>query len=81
MPYAGFRYPAIDSSKNNKRNIPIRSAIAMTIVLGELCLPATASETPQSGFFSASKASLNLRTFGFRNDNLNGHEQSSRTEE
>lgn len=59
----------------------MRSAIAMAIVLGELCLPATAAETGQVGFFSGSTASLNLRTFGFRNDNLDGHEQPSRTEE
>ena len=59
----------------------MRSAIAMAIVLGELCLPAIAAETTQGGFFSASKASVNLRTFGFRNDNLDGHELPSRAEE
>lgn len=59
----------------------MRSAIATAILLALPCMPVNASEAPHAGFLSDSKASLNLRTFGFRNDNLDGPDDPSRTEE
>ncbi len=59
----------------------MRFAVASTLALSLGCASVPAAEPGPGGFFADAKANLNLRTFGFRNDNLDGTGAPSRTEE
>lgn len=59
----------------------MRITVAVTVLMVLACVSVQASELTPSGFISDAKANLTFRTFGFRNDNLDGTDDPSRTEE
>lgn len=59
----------------------MRYCFAVATFLTAACTAAQAADSAQEGFVEGSKASLGLRTFGFRNDNRDGSADPSRTEE